>query len=89
MFTPAKEIVKDLLEKYGISKDTYQLYDLWDKELGKLAKRINIAGIKGKTILVKVDNPVYQQELQLRKRELLRKLNDYFGYKIVNEIKFV
>ena len=31
MFTSAKEIVKTLFEKYGITEDTYQLYDLWDK----------------------------------------------------------
>ncbi|MDI6641048.1 MAG: DUF721 domain-containing protein [Elusimicrobiota bacterium] len=89
MFTPSKEIVKDLFEKYGITKDIYQLYEIWDKELGKLSKRIKMAGIKGKTILVKADNPVYRQELRLRKQELLRKLNDYFGYRIVNEIKFI
>ena len=48
-----------------------------------------MVGKKHKTLLVKVDNPNYRQELKLRKKEIIKKLNDCFGYEIVNEIKFV
>lgn len=89
MFIPAKEIVKSLLGRYGISQEDYCLYDIWEKELGKLAKKIKMVGKKNKSLLVKIDNPSYSQELRFRKKEFIKKINGHFGEEVVNEIKKV
>lgn len=88
-FTKVGDIVDTVLEKHDFTKDTYSLFDIWEKELGKLTKFIKMVGRRNKTLLVKVDNPVYKQELRLRKKEFLNKINDHYGYIIVEDIKFV
>ncbi|OGS20926.1 MAG: hypothetical protein A2252_04340 [Elusimicrobia bacterium RIFOXYA2_FULL_39_19] len=89
MLTPAKDIVKKLLAQYGINNETYALYDVWNKELGKIAKKARMIGKTGGTILVHVDNPIYKQELTIRKKEFIKKINDHFGRRIVDDIKIV
>ncbi|MFH0807176.1 MAG: DUF721 domain-containing protein [Elusimicrobiota bacterium] len=89
MFTPAREIVKKLLESYGIKEENYALYDIWNKELGKLSKKIRMIGISGDTILVQTDHPAYKQEVRIRKKEFIKKINGHFGHEMVKEIKFI
>lgn len=89
MFVPASEVVKKLLESYGLREENYALYDVWNKELGKLSKKIKMVGIKGKIILVETEHPAYKQEIRIRKKEFIRKINDNFGSKMVEDIKII
>lgn len=89
-FVQAKDIVDNLLKKYGLTSDTYAIFNnIWDKELGKLSKKIKLIGKKDGCLLVQVDNPVYMQELRVRKKEFVNKINGHFGKKIVDNIKIM
>ena len=89
-FIPAKFIVEDLLKKYGLTADTYAIfYKIWDKELGRLSKKIKLVGKRDRCLLVQVDNPVYMQELRVRKKEFVDKINGHFGKKVVDNIKII
>ena len=84
-----KDIVGAVLKKYGMDTDTYALFEIWEKELGKLAKKIVLVGKKDRCLLVEVMNPVYRQELKYRKKEFVEKINDHFQKKIFDDIKVV
>jgi len=87
-FVRANTVVSKLLAKYGINTDTYAIFEsIWDKELGKLARRIELVGRQRDTLLVKVDNPAYMQELKLRKKEIIEKINGHFGKAVIDNIK--
>ncbi|MBU2567534.1 MAG: DUF721 domain-containing protein [Elusimicrobia bacterium] len=88
MFIPASDIVKELLKKYKLSTDDYAVFDIWEKELGPLAGKVKMVGKKGKKILIKVNNPVYRQEISMRKKELIKKINGHFDREVVNSIEF-
>jgi len=84
----AKDIISIITKKYDLSSDNFVLFNIWEKELGKLSKNIVLVGKKNKTLLVKINNPIYKQELILRKKEFINKINQYFGKnEFVNEIK--
>ncbi|OGS28247.1 MAG: hypothetical protein A2297_10130 [Elusimicrobia bacterium RIFOXYB2_FULL_48_7] len=89
MFTPASEVVKKLLESYGIREENYSIYDIWNKELGKLSKKIRMMGVKGTTIMVEADHAAYKQEVRIRKKEFLKKINGHFGRIVVEDIKII
>lgn len=80
--------MESLLKKYDLTPDTYAIFDkIWDKELGRLSKRIKLVGKKDRCLLVQVDNPVYMQELRVRKKEFVDKINGHFGKKVIDNIK--
>jgi hypothetical protein len=85
----AADAVKEIIKKFELdNKDNIALFTIWDKELGKLAKKIRLTGKLGKVMLVKIDNPTYRQELVLRKKEFVNKINQHYGGKeFVNDIK--
>lgn len=85
----AKEIVKDVLKKYGLDLETYTLFEVWEKELGPVAKKIKLMGRNKKCFLVQIESPAYRQELRYRKKEFIRKINDYFNKNIIDDIKEV
>ena len=89
MFTPAYDIVKELLKKYKLSTDDYAVFDIWEKELGPLARKIKMVGKKGKMLRIMTNNPVYRQEISIRKKELIKKINGHFDREVVNSIEFV
>ena len=80
-------ILDKVLKKYGINEESMALFDIWEKELGPLAKKIKLAGKKGATLYVEIENPAYRQELKYRKKDIITKLNGHFGKKVIDDIK--
>lgn len=79
-FVKADILIKKILAKYGIVEDINKLYIIWEKVVGeKLAKKIELCGVKGGTILVSVASCEYHHYLKISKREWLKKINDFFS----------
>jgi len=85
----AKDVIEELLKKYDLTPDSYAVFEIWNKELGALAKKVKLAGKDKGCLLVKVDNPVYLQEIKVRKKEFIDKINGHFGKKVVDDIKVI
>jgi len=82
------EIIKDIIRKYELTNsDNMAMYEIWVKVVGNLAKKIQLLGKKGKVLLVKTDNQTYRQELTLRKKEIVTKINHHFGKQFISDIK--
>jgi predicted nucleic acid-binding Zn ribbon protein len=88
-FNHIKQDVSQLLAGLGVTSDTYAPFNVWEKEAGNLAAICREPAIKGTVLYVTVQSPVYAQELVLRKRELLRKINGHFTKKMLSDIRCI
>ncbi|MCX7716039.1 MAG: DUF721 domain-containing protein [Endomicrobia bacterium] len=88
-FTKADIVLEKILTKYGLSKDLLVIYEIWEKVVGeKIAKKIQLCGIKGDTLLVCVETPAHHHYLKLYQKEWLKKINEFFLQYRDTNIKF-
>jgi hypothetical protein len=85
------EVVCEMCRSMGLD-DAYQQYktlQIWNSVVGE--------GISGETVIerfyegqlfIRVKNPAWRMELNFRKKEIIRKLNEALKERIVNEIIF-
>ncbi len=91
--TPKKigSLLPALLEKLGLSAGirNHQLLDRWGEIVGKKIAEVSSAErlIDGK-LWVSVRHPAWRNELTFMKQELIDKVNEAFGEKIVKDIIF-
>jgi uncharacterized protein YdcH (DUF465 family) len=88
-FTRSEDIINSLKQRLGLDDKMYAVMQAWEREAGAYAPYAVLAGIKKGTLVVDVTTSVHFQELTLRKRELMHKINQYLGSeKVVKNIKF-
>lgn len=68
-----------LKKQLGLDEKTYAVLKIWEKEMGPQMKYAALAGIKKGVLMVEVDSSVHLQEMTLRRRDLIRKINQHFG----------
>mgnify|MGYP000191969549 CR=1 FL=1 len=93
-FVCVDSVLKKILRNYGISEELEKLYSIWEQVIGtKLAKKIQLCGIKKDVLLVTVDTSAHHHYLKLHKKEWLQKINSFLSsekQKIVyNDIKVI
>ncbi len=92
-FKKVKPLLENLLSKYGISSELGRLYDIWEEVVGKkLAKKIQLCGVKNKTLLVTVETTAHHHYLNLYQKKWLEKINQMLkktedGYKNIKVVK--
>jgi hypothetical protein len=87
-FIPADEIVNLLKKQLGLDENYFTVLRIWEKEIRPFACNAELSGFSKGRLVVEVASSVHFQELTLRKRELINKLNQYFGArKVVKDIK--
>ncbi len=73
------ELLKKLLGDKGLDErlPRYQAWLVWDKIVGEqIAKRARPLRIREKILEVRVDHPVWMQQLQMLKPQILKKLHE-------------
>jgi hypothetical protein len=73
--------------KSGMSGELEVLERAWESEMGGWASMARAAAIDRSTLVVEVVNSVAMQEISLRRRELVRRLNRHFTNPFITEIK--
>ncbi|MBI5038466.1 MAG: DUF721 domain-containing protein [Nitrospirae bacterium] len=84
-------ILDKLIKQYGLEGKMNELVlaDKWEAIVGKIiADHSYPAGIRYKRLYVVVDSPVWLQEMSFYKEEIIGKVNNYFGKKIIKEVYF-
>lgn len=76
---PAQNLVTGLLAKLGYNQDFFAVFEIWDRLLGHQAQKARATGIKHGRLYVEVDSNAHMHDISLRKRQLVKKLNDHFG----------
>jgi hypothetical protein len=84
----SNKIVEAIKSSLGLNEKMYTVIQVWDKELGALAKFATLEAIhKGQLIVEVTSSPVFQ-EMSFRKKEIINKINQHFGKeRVVKSIK--
>ena len=88
---PLYSAMQELIGGLGIKKkiDEYQAVVRWAEIVGDHIARVSEATkIKQGVLFVRVAASTWRNELQLRKPEIIRKLNTALGDELVKDIKF-
>ncbi len=89
---PIKVVLKTYLLKMGLDKGVrqQQAVSLWPIAVGKkIAENTTVQDVEHGTLVVHAASPVWAQELQLQKKDILSKLNTILGKKTIKDIRFV
>ena len=84
-FTEVSSIIKQISSKLGLNDDYFIIMSKWQQELGN--NKIELNGFKDGIIFASAKSAVYINDLNLRKRQIINKLNQYLGKKVVKNIK--
>ena len=83
--------IRNFLKKSGLNTGVEQqkALKLWDETVGeKISKKTKPTSVKNGTLVIETVNPVWKQELQVQKTEIIKKLNNRLKKDIIKEIKF-
>lgn len=81
VLSPARLLVAPWLERLGMTPKSFSVFEAWDRLLGAESAKARASGLKGSVLHVDVDHSARMHDLTLRKPQLLKKLQGYFGEK--------
>lgn len=85
------EIVVEMCRTLGI-KDAYEQYKairIWDSVVGEAISAVtSVERFSGGELHIRVRNPAWRMELNYRKKEIIRRLNESLEKAMVQEIVF-
>lgn len=85
------EFLFPLLKKLGLLEGVryYKAVSVWDKVVGKeIANHTKADKIKDRVLYVLVDDPLWRQELEMRKEGIMKKYRLYISFNL-KDIKFM
>ncbi len=74
---PIAQEVYTFSKKLGLSTDLAMIEHAWSLEVGGLREFARIVALDNASLVIEVDSHTVMQELSLRRRELVRKLNKH------------
>lgn len=89
---PLKEAIEQLLKVYKIKQkfDETSLIAAWPELMGKaVSNRTSQLYIRDRKLFVKVDSSVLKNELVMIRSEIVRRMNERAGSRVLEEIVFV
>ncbi|MDR0724019.1 MAG: DUF721 domain-containing protein [Endomicrobium sp.] len=81
----ACDILAELKKKLGLDNEFFTINKVWQKEVG--IDSLDIVGYRNGIILAQTQSSVASYELNLRKKEIIKKLNQYVGKVVIKNIK--
>ena len=87
-----KTVLNTYLFKTGldVGVNQQQAVNLWPPAVGKkIAENTTVQDVKHGVLIVRVESPIWAQELQFQKKEVLFKINKTLGKKTIKDIRFV
>ena len=81
-----------MLRKFGIDNAIAQNKALnsWKEIVGDtVAKNTEPDRVEHGVIIVKVSSPTWRQELYFQKKEIIQKINNKIGKKVIRDIRFI
>jgi len=83
--TAVSAVVEAIKKELGLDEDFFTVVKVWKQETG--IEDAEICGYKDGTIFVQTPYSAALQEITLRKKEIIKKLNQYIGSKKIKNIK--
>lgn len=88
---PVSQLIEQFLQSVGIQGKIEENFAIvhWDMAVGKeISEQTEPYKIVRGILFVRVKDPVWRNELQFFKEEIIKKLNHKIGKNIVKDIKF-
>ena len=89
---PIKTVLNTYLFKTGldVGVNQQQAVNIWPKIVGKkIAENTTAQDVEHGVLIVRVASPIWAQELQFQKKEVLFKINAALEKKTIKDIRFV
>ncbi len=89
---PIKTVLNTYLFKSGLDAgvNQQQALRIWPTVVGKkIAEHTTAQDVEHGVLIVRTASPVWAQELHLKKKEVLFKINDSLGKKTIKDIRFL
>jgi hypothetical protein len=84
-WTRSEEVIILLKKKLGLEEDFFTIRKIWEKEIG--IGDAEICGYKSGVIFVQTQSSAASFELTARKKEIIKKLNQYIGSSKIENIR--
>ena len=87
-----KQVLNIYLHKAGLAKGVAQnkAIQVWPEVVGKVvAENAKAESAEHSVLIVRTSTPTWRQELQFKKEEILKKLNNRFGKNTIKDIQFL
>ena len=81
-----------MLRKFGIDNAIAQnnSLNIWNDVVGEsVAKNAKPDRVEHGVLIVKVSSPTWRQELYFQKKEIIEKINQAIGKKVIRDIRFI
>jgi hypothetical protein len=75
-----------LFRKIGLDTKLALIDHAWEAELGSLSTVAQIVALDNAALIVEVSSSVAMQEINMRRQELLRRINRYFPDRFLKQI---
>ena len=75
-----------LSKKIGLSPDLLVLESAWEREIGGLREFAHVTALDNASLVIEVDSAAVMQEISLRRRELVRKINQHLPAPFIQQI---
>jgi Dna[CI] antecedent DciA-like protein len=83
---PIANEAREFSRKLGLSTDLALLERAWLFEVGGLKEAARIVALNNASLVVETDSHAVMQEVSLRRRELVRKLNQHLPAPLLRQI---
>jgi predicted nucleic acid-binding Zn ribbon protein len=91
----APEQVNSVLERVlsslnlGIKVKQYRIWDEWDSVVGDaIARKTRPGQIRAMVLWVNVSNSTWMQQLEFMKRQIVERINERIGERVISDIRF-
>jgi predicted nucleic acid-binding Zn ribbon protein len=87
-----KQVLNIYLHKAGLAKGVAQnkAIQVWPEVVGKVvAENAKAESAEHSVLIVRTSTPTWRQELQFKKEEILKKLNNRVGKNTIKDIQFL
>lgn len=78
---PALKNIRNVIIENDVVNDFEKIFP----EFGKVAKA---KSIQGSILTLRVENAAWRSELKFKEKEIIEKINSYYGQSRINQIKF-
>ena len=81
-----------MLRRFGIDNAIAQnnALNIWDDAVGEsVAMNAKPDRVEHGVLIVKVSSPTWRQELYFQKKEIIEKINQAIGKKVIRDIRFI
>ena len=77
--------MEGIKKELGLDEDFFTIAKVWGKEVG--TESVEICGYKNGTIFARTEYSAALHEVSMRKKEIIKRLNQYLGKSKIKDIK--